>query len=230
MTIIESRWGALGTLVLLQCYGLMAAYFFAGAVEHVASTKALDELPGNLLVIVVGLIFLSIFVYGQGTLLTDVTNYLREAGDLAGWISDGARPQGVLRILITAAAMVFYVALLTGKVTLGFPELNVFILLGYQAFHPIASHFVGKGLRKKDYPTEIQYISAARQIFNFVMCLAGAAAFWGFGVMMKKDHEPAYWMTQMMGGGVAVFGTANFLLEDIKGRYREVYVEDETNG
>jgi len=44
--------------------------------------------------------------------------------------------------------------------------------------------------------------------------------------MMKEDHEPAYWMTQMMGAGVAVFGTANFLLEDIKGRYREVYVED----
>ena len=31
----------------------------------------------------------------------------------------------------------------------------------------------------------------------------------------------------MMGAGVAVFGLAGFLLEDIKGRNREVIIEDE---
>lgn len=225
-TIIESRWGAVGTVVVLQCYGLMAAYFFASAVDHALSTKVLDELPGHLLEIGVGLTFLAIFIYAQGALLTDVANYLWEARDLPGWFYDAVRPQGILRVLITAAAIVLYVGLLTGRVTLGFPELNLFILLGYQVFHPIASHFVGKYQRKTHFPTEIRYISAARQLFNIVMCQVGAALFYGFGVLMKHEHEHAYWLTQMMGCGVAVFGITQFLLEDVKSRYREVFIED----
>ena len=229
-TIIESRWGALGTLVLLQCYGLLLAYFFAGAVHHAASTWSLSDLsdlPGHILELGVGLAFLTIFVYAQSMLLADVTKYLRQTGDVRGWLSEGAHLQGVLRILITAAAVVFYAALLSGDVTLGFPDLNLFILLAYQVFHPLASHFVGKHHRKTHHPTDTRYVSVAYQIFGFVTSLVGAAVFFGFGLWLKMDHEPAYWLMQMLGCGVAFFAIAGFLLEDIKGRYREVFVDEE---
>lgn len=226
-TIIESRWGALGTLAILQCYGLLLAYFFAGAVYHAESTSSLFDLPGHLLELGVGLVFLAVFIYAQGTLTHDATEYLKAARDMAGWLRDGTRPQGVLRVLLTVGAILFYLALLSGKVTLGFPDLNIFILLGYQVFHPLASHFVAKRLLKITYPTETKYVSAVYQVFGFVMCMVAATVFYAFGVWMKRDHEPAHWMFQMMGAGVAVFGLAGFLLEDIKGRNREVIIEDE---
>lgn len=225
--IIDSRWGALGTLVLLQCYGFLLALFFAAAVRHALSKSSGYELPGHLFELAIGLAFLAVFVCAQGNLLTDISKYLQEQRDLSGWVREAARLHGVLRILITAAAVVFYIGLLSGRITLGLPELNIFILLGYQVFHPLASHFVGKRLRQTSHPTETRYISAAYRVFGLVMCVVAAAVFYAFGMWMKSDHEPAYWMLQMIGAGVAVFGLAGFLLEDIKGREREVIVDPE---
>lgn len=226
-TMIESRWGALGALVLLQCYGLLLAYFFAGAVLHAGSTSSIFDIPGHLLELGVGLVFMAVFIYAQGTLIGDVAEYLRSARDLSGWARDGARPQGVLRILITTGALLFYAALISGKFSLGFPSLNVFILLGYQVFHPLASHFVAKRLMKARRPTETRYVSASSQVFGFVMCMVAALVFYAFGFWMKQEHEPACWMFQMLGSGIAVFGLVGFLLEDLKGRNREVIIEEE---
>ncbi|OQA25970.1 MAG: hypothetical protein BWY59_01558 [Verrucomicrobia bacterium ADurb.Bin345] len=225
--IIDSRWGALGTLILLQCYGFLLAFFFAGAVRHALSASSGYEIPGHLLELGVGLAFLAVFICAQGTLLTDISEYLREQRDTSGWVREAARLHGVLRILVTVGAVVFYIGLLSGRLTLGLPELNLFILLGYQVFHPLASHFVGKRLRQTSYPTETRYISAAYHVFGLVMCAVASAVFYAFGMWMKSDHEPAYWMLQMIGAGVAVFGLAGFLLEDIKGREREVIVDPE---
>ena len=226
-TIIESRWGALGALVLLQCYGLLLAYYFAGAVLNAGSTSSIYDVPGHLLELGVGLVFMAVFIYAQGTLIGDVAEYLRSARDIVGWARDGTRPQGVMRILITTGVVLFYIALLSGKISLGFPSLNVFILLGYQAFHPLASHFLARRLMKSRLPTETKYVSASYQVFSFVMCMVAALVFYVFGIWMKQDYEPAYWMFQMLGSGVAVFALVGFLLEDIKGRNREVIIEQE---
>lgn len=224
--IIESRLGALGTVIVLQCYGLLLAYFFAGAVRYAISTSSLLDVPGNLLVLVVGLTFLGVFMYAEAKLLVDVERYLYESRDVEGWLRECVRPHGILRIVITLASMAFYIALLFGKVTLGFPDLNIYYLLACQAFHPIASHFVGKRIRAALYLTENKYVSAAYQIFGIIMCMIAAAVFYGFGIWMKQDNEPAHWILLMMGTSVAVFGLIGFLLEDIKGRYREVIIEE----
>ena len=97
--IIESRWGALGTVVVLQCYGLLLLFFFVGAVRYAFSASSISDLPGNLVVLVVGLMFLAVFIYAQATLLVDVEKYLYAARDVEGWLRECIRPHGILRVV-----------------------------------------------------------------------------------------------------------------------------------
>ena len=225
-TIIESRWGALGSLILLQAYGLMLAYFFAGALRHIGSTTLYDA-PGNSLEIAVGLMFMAVFVYAQGGLLREIISYLKDTRDFGGWIRDAASVQGILRVVITVAALALYVALLSGYTTLGFPQLSMVILLAYQVFHPVASRLVAKQMLKNQPPMETRYESTLYQVGSFAVCMVAATVFIGFSLLMKRDGEPAHWIILMMGSGVAVFALIGLMLEDIRGRNRVVFIDDE---
>ncbi|NOY79667.1 MAG: hypothetical protein GXP31_01550 [Kiritimatiellaeota bacterium] len=211
---------------MLQAYGLMLAYFFAFAAGHLASTKSLYDLPGNLFEVGAGLIFLAVFMYGQGKLLRDLTTYLLNARDIHGWIRDATSLQGMLRCILTLGICAFYLALLRGKITFDLPKITLFKLLGYQAVHPIASLWVARTHMRARYRTEMKHVPAWYQVVGIVMGIFSGGVFCWFSVLLKAEHVPAYWLPLMMGTSFIVFGLTTFLLEDIKGRTREVIVDD----
>jgi len=190
-TAIASRWGALGALLVLQSYGFILAYSLSGAIGQVTSRPALGDIPGQILSGIVGLAFFSVFIYAQGKLLEDIIRYLKDATDFTAWLRETASIQGILRVALTMAAAILYVSLLTGRFRFGFPELSIYILIAYQLFHPLASHFVKRVLLKRTCQTRTVYRSVASQLFGIIVLLAAAGIFVGAGFAMQKEHAAA---------------------------------------
>jgi len=222
--IIESRWGALGALALLQAYGLMLAYYFADAIRHLGSTSSIYELPGHAFEVGVGLVFLAVFIFSQGYLLDEVSTFLKNAKTPGEWIREAVRWRGIWRLPIAIAAILLYVALLLGIVTFDHPPLHVSILLGYQVFSLFASRWLAKRFWENR-PAHAQYVSVACQLMRISICFAAAFLFYGLGIWMKEEQEPAGWMFQMMGAFVGMSILVELLLEGIQGRTREIIGE-----
>lgn len=217
-TRIDSRWGALGAFFTLEAYGLVCAYLFAAAVSQVVSGAALDDFAGTVLSLVVGGSFFAVFIYVQGLMLKDILAFLGASKDVRGWLHELGRAWGVVRLVLAGVAAAFYAGLFAGRWRLGFPEVNMWVLAGYQVFHPLASLLVGRCYLKGTRKTRMVYRSAGQQMAGFVGMFFAAAVFAVGGMALRRDGEPAYWLFLMIGVSLGAMAVVTLFLEDVRGR------------